>query len=227
MPLLEAQKISKTFLMGEEKLEVLKEVNLSVDAGELMAITGRSGSGKSTLMHILGCLDVPTSGTYYFDGELVSQMSPDELALIRNQKVGFVFQQFSLLEDLDALDNVALPRLYSNASESAARTSARKMLELVDLADRINHYPGQLSGGERQRVAIARGLVNDPTVILADEPTGNLDSKTGQLIMDLFLRLNGEQGKTVIIVTHDKELASQTNRVVELSDGKVATNAAQ
>jgi len=221
MPLLDARNITKTFFMGQEKLNVLHDVNLSVNAGELLAITGKSGSGKSTLMHILGCLDVPTSGTYTFEGEVVSRMGPDELANIRNKKVGFVFQQFNLLEDFTALDNVALPRVYGNASEHAAQNDARTMLELVGLGDRLYHYPGQLSGGERQRVAIARGLVNDPMLILADEPTGNLDSHTGRRIMEIFSELNKQRGKTVIIVTHDHELASQTNRIVELMDGKV------
>jgi len=224
MPLLEAQNISKTYTMGDSKLEVLKNINLTVEAGELLAITGKSGSGKSTLMHILGCLDVPTTGSYYFDNELVSQMSPDELAHIRNKKIGFIFQQFSLLEDLDALNNVALPKLYGNASEHEAREAAKKDLELVGLSDRLHHYPSQLSGGERQRVAIARGLVNNPTVIFADEPTGNLDSKTGQVIVDLFKRLNTQEGKTVVIVTHDKELSQATNRVIELVDGHIVSD---
>jgi len=224
MPLFETQNISKTYAMGERKLEVLRDINLAVNAGELLAITGKSGSGKSTLMHILGCLDVPTTGAYYFDDELVSQMPPDALAHIRNKKIGFIFQTFSLLDDLDALDNVALPKLYGDSSEYEAREAAQKVLDLVGLGNRLHHYPSQLSGGERQRVAIARGLVNNPTVIFADEPTGNLDSKTGQVIIDLFKKLNRQEGKTVIIVTHDEELSQATNRIIELVDGHIISD---
>ena len=221
MKLLELKNITKTFSMGESQLTVLKDITFSVDNGELMAITGPSGSGKSTLMHIIGCLDTPTLGTYLLEGNDVSHMNPDQLAHIRNKLIGFVFQRFYLLPDLTALDNVALPQLYANTSEKTARERAQQMLELVNLGDRIYHYPNQLSGGEQQRVAIARALANNPALILADEPTGNLDSKTGETIMTIFTELNKSQQVTIIVVTHDIDLAEKTNRIIKLLDGKI------
>lgn len=221
MKLLELKNITKTFSMGESVLTVLKDISFSVNNGELMAITGPSGSGKSTLMHIIGCLDIPTHGTYLLEGNDVSHMNSDQLAYIRNKLIGFVFQRFYLLPDLMALDNVALPQLYANTSEKKARERAQQMLELVNLGDRIYHYPNQLSGGEQQRVAIARALANNPALILADEPTGNLDSKTGETIMNIFIELNKSKRVTIIVVTHDIDLAEKTNRIIKLLDGKI------
>lgn len=225
MALLDIQNITKTFELADGRsLTVLHNITLSINAGELLAITGQSGSGKSTLMKIIGCLDVPTTGTYLIENINTSGMTPDQLAHIRNQKVGFVFQQFNLLSDLTAQENVALPYLYAGKSEEESLERAKKMLELVDLSDRIGHCPYQLSGGQQQRVAIARALVNDPAIILADEPTGNLDSKTSDQIVQLFLNLNQKQGKTVIIITHDPDLAKQTNRIIRLLDGSVVND---
>jgi putative ABC transport system ATP-binding protein len=222
MAQLEARTISKTFYTGEIALNVLSDISFTINEGEFLAITGPSGSGKSTLMNIIGCLDQPTTGSYSIEGTDVSHFSSDELAHIRNAKIGFIFQKFNLLPDLTALDNVALPQLYAGKSEDEARAAAEKTLAIVDLSDRLHHYPYQLSGGQQQRVAIARALVNDPAIILADEPTGNLDSKTGALIFDSFLRLNKEHKKTIILITHDTELAQRTNRIIKLFDGKLA-----
>ena len=207
--------------MRERSLTVLHDISLTVQKGELLALTGQSGSGKSTLMNILGCLDVPTTGTYMIEGQDVSRLTPDELAHIRNRMVGFVFQQFNLLEDVTALDNVALPQLYKKIPEPQARQRAQEVLTDVGLADRMHHFPYQLSGGQQQRVSIARALVNKPDIILADEPTGNLDSTTGAQIMDMFIQLNKQEQVTVIIVTHDMTLANQTKRIVKLLDGRV------
>ena len=222
MAQLEARNVSKTFYTGDIALNVLSDVSFTINEGEFLAITGPSGSGKSTLMNIIGCLDQPTTGSYMIEGTDVSHFSSDELALIRNAKIGFIFQKFNLLPDLTALDNVALPQLYAGKSEDEARAAAEKCLAIVDLSDRLHHYPYQLSGGQQQRVAIARALVNDPAIILADEPTGNLDSKTGVLIFDSFLRLNREHKKTIILITHDAGLAQKTNRIIQLFDGKLA-----
>jgi len=221
MKLLELKDIAKTFPMGESTLTVLKNISFSVKRGELLSITGPSGSGKSTLMHLIGCLDKPTSGIYLLEGKDVSQLNSDQLAHIRNKLIGFVFQRFYLLPDLSALDNVALPQLYAGSSEKKAQKNALKALELVGLSDRIYHYPNQLSGGELQRVAIARALVNNPALILADEPTGNLDSKAGETIMNIFIELNKSRQVTIIIVTHDIDLAQKTNRVIQLLDGRI------
>ena len=222
MAQLEARNVSKTFYTGDIALNVLSDVSFTINEGEFLAITGPSGSGKSTLMNIIGCLDQPTTGSYMIEGTDVSHFSSDELAQIRNAKIGFIFQKFNLLPDLTALDNVALPQLYAGKSEDEARAAAEKCLAIVDLSDRLHHYPYQLSGGQQQRVAIARALVNDPAIILADEPTGNLDSKTGALIFDSFLRLNREHKKTIILITHDAGLAQKTNRIIKLFDGKLA-----
>ena len=227
MKILEAKNLKKNYKIGETDLLVLKGIDLSIEKGELIAITGASGSGKSTLMHLLGCLDTPTEGEYSIDGIKVSTAGKDELAKIRNQKIGFVFQKFHLLTDLTSLDNVALPQIYAGASETDARKKATEVLTLVDLANRLDHYPYQLSGGQQQRVAIARALINNPTILLADEPTGNLDSATGEIIMDLFIKLNKEKEVTIIIVTHEAKIAAKTKRVIELIDGKIVADKKQ
>jgi len=215
------KKITKTFFTGADPLTVLKEISFSVEKGEFLALTGPSGSGKSTLMHLIGCLDNPTHGEYFLSEKNIADYNSDELAGIRNKLIGFVFQRFHLLPDLTALDNVALPALYAGLSENEARKEARERLELVKLHERLYHYPNQLSGGQQQRVAIARALVNEPDILLADEPTGNLDSVTGTAIMEILMHLNKEHGGTVIIVTHDEELARKTNRIIKLFDGKI------
>lgn len=222
---LEAQHISKTYQSGQNQLTVLQDVSLSINKGEFLAIAGQSGSGKSTLMNILGCLDVPTQGNYFIEGQDTLLMAADELARIRNKKIGFVFQQFNLLANLNALDNVALPQLYADISDEQARERATEMLTLVGLADRMHHYPNQLSGGQQQRVSIARALVNSPSIILADEPTGNLDSKSGMDMMDIFINLNKTQRITIIIVTHDMNLAQKTDRIIKILDGKIVEDA--
>lgn len=217
--MIEIQDITKVYQMGETQVHALRGVSLKVEPGELVSIMGPSGSGKSTMMNVLGCLDQPTSGAYHIGGEDVSRMSEDQLAEIRSKRIGFVFQSFNLLARTTALQNVALPLIYARGNERKKR--AREALEAVGLGDRINHQPNELSGGQRQRVAIARALVNKPSIILADEPTGNLDSKSGAEIMDIFQRLNMEQGITVVFVTHDPYIAEHTNRIVKLYDGKI------
>ena len=221
MELIRTENITRSFPTARAELAVLKGISITIDEGEFLAIVGKSGSGKTTLMNILGCLDKPTSGSYFFEGEDVAQKSSNELARIRNQKIGFVFQTFNLMEDMTALDNVALPQLYANATKQQARKRAMEVLEAVELADRASHYPNQLSGGQCQRVAIARALINKPVLILADEPTGNLDSVTGEAMVSLFSRVNKEFGMAFVIVTHDRDLASKTNRVIELADGLI------
>lgn len=225
MALLEMKNITKSFRMGDSTIEILKGISFSVEPKDYLSITGPSGSGKSTLMHLIGCLDTPTSGTYTIEGEDVSHMSSDQLARIRNKHIGFVFQKFHLLPDLRAIDNVALPQLYAGKSEVEAQKEAKKMLELVSLKDRVTYYPNQLSGGQQQRVAIARALVNNPDIILADEPTGNLDTITGTTIMNIFEHLNKEHGVTIVIVTHDLELAQKMNRMIKLRDGLIVEDA--
>ena len=217
--------LTKIYQMGEIEVHALCGVSVDVFKGEVISIMGPSGSGKTTLMNILGCLDRPTSGEYLLDGQLVSKMKDDDLAIIRNQKVGFVFQSFNLLPRSTALANVELPLRYAGKS-SGRKARAREMLEAVGLGDRVNHRPTELSGGEQQRVAIARALVNDPAILMADEPTGNLDSKSGREIMDLILALNQDFGTTIIIVTHDPEIAEDTQRVVRLYDGLIAEEGA-
>ena len=206
--------------MGEVEVRALRGVDVKIKAGEVVSIMGPSGSGKSTLMNIIGCLDRPTSGEYYLDGELVSNMTDDELALVRNKRVGFVFQNFNLLSRSTALTNVELPLRYAGITEGR-HEKAVNALKAVGLGDRVNHKPTELSGGQQQRVALARAIINNPSIIMADEPTGNLDSKSGKEIMQLLLDLNRKFGTTLIIVTHDPKIAKQTERVIELYDGKI------
>ncbi|MFO7697860.1 MAG: ABC transporter ATP-binding protein [Anaerolineae bacterium] len=217
--LINLQQICRTYQMGAVTVEALCGVDLQIRAGELTAIMGPSGSGKSTLMNILGCLDQSSSGAYYLDGTNVSTLSENELARVRNRKIGFVFQSYNLLKRTPAIDNVELPLIYSGARNRRAR--AAEVLDRVGLSDRLDHRPNELSGGEQQRVAIARAMVNDPDIILADEPTGNLDSKTGLEIIGLFQRLNREQGITIVYVTHSAETAEYTDRIIRLSDGRL------
>ena len=220
---IEVHNITKVYEMGEVEVRALAGVSFAIERGEVVAIMGPSGSGKSTLMNTLGCLDRPTSGEYYLDGELVSSLTDDQLAAIRNRKVGFVFQSFNLLSRISSLANVELPLRYAGLSEGR-RERAKAALEAVGLGDRVNHRPTELSGGQQQRVAVARAIINNPSIIMADEPTGNLDSKVGHEIMELLLSLNRDRGTTLIIVTHDPTIAAQTERVIRLRDGLLETN---
>ncbi len=217
--MIKIENVTKVYKMGEVEVHALRGVSLEVQEGEWISIMGPSGSGKSTLMNIIGCLDQPTSGVYYLDGTDVSELDDDELAEIRNQKIGFVFQTYNLLARTSALANVELPLLYAAGGNNRQR--AMGALEAVGLADRAMHNPNELSGGEQQRVAIARALVNSPSIILADEPTGNLDSKVGAEIVDIFRQLNQEQGITIVFVTHDIDIALQTELILRLHDGKI------
>ncbi|HKY78422.1 MAG TPA: ABC transporter ATP-binding protein [Anaerolineales bacterium] len=222
----EAEDLSKVYKMGEVEVHALRGLSLKVKPGEVLAVMGPSGSGKSTLMNILGCLDRPTSGTYELDGESVANLDDDQLADIRSRKVGFIFQTFNLLGRTSALENVELPLRYAGATNGRSER-ARQALEAVGLGDRLHHRPNELSGGQQQRVAIARALVNNPAMIMADEPTGNLDSKAGEDIMKLLLGMNKERGVTLIIVTHDAEVAAQTNRIITIRDGRIDENEAE
>jgi putative ABC transport system ATP-binding protein len=215
-----AKDLTKIYRMGEVEVQALCGVSLEVKRGEVVAITGPSGSGKSTLMSILGCLDRPTSGEYILDGETVAGLSDDQLASIRNRKIGFVFQSFNLLQRVSALVNVELPLAYANRPDEG-RGRAAAVLQAVGLENRMKHRPAELSGGEQQRVAVARALVNEPAILLADEPTGNLDSRVGQEIMDLLLKLNRDSNTTLIIITHDPRIASQAQRIIAIRDGLV------
>src|SRR5437762_1495685 len=216
--------IRKSYFMGKQVLEVLRNISLDISKNEYVALMGPSGSGKSTLMNILGCLDTPTAGKYILNGQDVSQMEDNDLAEIRNKEIGFVFQQFNLLPRLTALENVALPLVYAGMSRKLRNEKAKHVLDMVNLSDRSHHKPNELSGGQSQRVAIARALVNDPSIILADEPTGNLDSKTSQEIMDIFGKIQSE-GNTVVLVTHEEDIANHAHRVVRLRDGMIESDA--
>ena len=216
----DARDLTKVYQMGDVEVHALRGLSIKIKPGEVLSIMGPSGSGKSTLMNTLGCLDRPTAGDYYLDGESVAELDDDQLADIRNRKVGFIFQTFNLLPRATALSNVELPMRYAGVTEGRSQR-ARQALETVGLGDRVDHRPNELSGGQQQRVAIARALVNNPAIVMADEPTGNLDTKSGDEIMNLLLGLNQERGVTLIIVTHDPEVAARTNRIVTIRDGQV------
>ena len=221
MALVELHNVSKIYHLGGEEIRALDDVSLDINEGEFISIIGPSGSGKSTLMHILGCLDSPTEGTIKLDGVMIQDATPRQLATMRNRKIGFVFQFFNLLPKLNVLQNVELPMIYSGVSGRERRARAMTALEAVDLANRAKHRPSQLSGGQQQRAAIARALVNNPRIVFADEPTGNLDSHTGEAILSLFRKLSTE-GRTIVLVTHDPEIAAVTPRRIEIRDGKIA-----
>jgi putative ABC transport system ATP-binding protein len=221
--LIKITNIKRDFVLGNEIVYVLKGIDLEIKKGQYVALMGPSGSGKSTLMNLLGCLDTPTSGTYILNGKDVSQMQDDELADIRNKEIGFVFQTFNLLPRTTALDNVALPMIYAGYSKSERKERATEVLKQVNLADRMDHQPNQLSGGQRQRVAIARAIVNKPSIILADEPTGNLDSKTSDEIMALLEEIH-KKGNTIILVTHEEEIAAHAQRIIRMRDGMIESD---
>jgi putative ABC transport system ATP-binding protein len=220
---IQTEDIWKTYEMGTEKLHALRGVNIKINKGEYVAIMGPSGSGKSTLMNLIGCLDTPSKGSYWLAGRLVSQLDDDELAYIRNKEIGFVFQTFNLLARATALHNVELPMIYNGTSAEERIERAQNALKQVDLGERMGHKPNELSGGQRQRVAIARALVNNPSILLADEPTGNLDSQTGEEIMGLFAHLHS-QGNTIVLVTHEPDIAANAHRVIRVRDGKVESD---
>lgn len=224
MSLIELRSIGKTYQSAGLDVEVLKDVSLSIEEGEYVSIIGPSGAGKSTLMTIMGCLGLPTLGTYILDGEEVERVSDRELSRIRNEKIGFVFQAFHLLPGVKAIDNVMMPLLYSRKVPKDAKQRAQAVLEKVGLGHRMAHTPGQLSGGEQQRVTIARSLINNPKILLADEPTGNLDSKNGVEIMKIFDRLNREEGTTIILITHDREVARHAKRILIIKDGQIESD---
>lgn len=220
---IKTEALTKVYEMGAEQVHALRGVDLQIRKGEYVAIMGPSGSGKSTLMNLIGCLDSPSSGKYWLAGKLVSELDDDELAYIRNKEIGFVFQTFNLLPRASALHNVELPLIYNGTPAEERVEKAKRALERVDLTERMNHKPNELSGGQRQRVAIARALVNSPSIVLADEPTGNLDSKTGEEIMALFEQLY-EQGNTIILVTHESDIARHAHRIIHIRDGKIASD---
>jgi putative ABC transport system ATP-binding protein len=220
MPLIDTRDLWKTYVMGTEEIHALRGVSITIERGEYVAIMGPSGSGKSTLMNLIGCLDTPSRGSYLLNGKQVSEMNDNELARIRNQEIGFVFQTFNLLPRASALQNVELPLVYAGMPAKARQVRAKEAIEKVELTSRMTHRPNELSGGQRQRVAIARALVNDPSILLADEPTGNLDSKTGAEIMALFARLH-EAGNTIVLVTHEADIAAFAHRTISVRDGQV------
>lgn len=224
--LIDLRNINKTYRNGDQELKVLKNINLTVEEGEFVAIMGPSGSGKSTLMNIIGMLDRPSTGEYFLESEDVANLGDKKLAKVRNNQIGFVFQQFFLLSKLNALQNVELPLIYAGASQGSRKNLAKQYLEKVDLGTRMTHLPSELSGGQKQRVAIARALVNNPSIILADEPTGALDTKTGEQIMDLLTELNAE-GKTIIMVTHEPEIAAYAKRQIVIRDGLISSDSAE
>ena len=223
MPLIETRDLWKTYQMGSEEIHALQGVSLEVERGDYVAIMGPSGSGKSTLMNLIGCLDTPSQGSYFLNSKSVGQMNDDELARIRNEEIGFVFQTFNLLPRATALHNVELPLVYAGMPSDERRRQALAALRLVELTDRVSHRPNELSGGQRQRVAIARALVNNPSILLADEPTGNLDSKTGLEIMALFSRLHAA-GNTIVLITHEAGVAENARRVIQLRDGRIESD---
>ena len=221
--IIETKNLKRLFQVGSETVEALKGINLSVEKGEFVSIMGPSGSGKTTLMNIIGCLDTPSQGTYYLNNQLVNELDDDELASIRNKEIGFVFQSFHLLAKNSALNNVMLPMKYAGVKESEAEKRAINVLDKVGLSDRTSHAPSELSGGQQQRVAIARALVNNPSIIFADEPTGNLDSQTGDDVMNLFKELNS-QGQTIILITHEEDVARQSKRIINIRDGLIESD---
>ncbi|MAD28380.1 MAG: lipoprotein-releasing system ATP-binding protein LolD [Woeseiaceae bacterium] len=222
--IINTEKLIRSFAVGTQKIDALRGVDLSVEKGEFISIMGPSGSGKTTLMNIIGCLDTPTSGNYYLNNQLVNNLDDDELARIRNQEIGFVFQSFHLLAKNSALNNVMLPLKYAGMEKNVAEQRAKDVLKQVDLTDRMQHGPSELSGGQQQRVAIARALVNNPSILFADEPTGNLDSKTGEDVMNLFKNLN-EEGQTIILITHEEDIARQSKRIINIKDGLIESDA--
>ncbi|EFX53017.1 ABC transporter, ATP-binding protein [Streptococcus cristatus ATCC 51100] len=224
--LIDLRNINKTYRNGDQELKVLKNINLTVEEGEFVAIMGPSGSGKSTLMNIIGMLDRPSTGEYFLENEDVANLGDKKLAKVRNNQIGFVFQQFFLLSKLNALQNVELPLIYAGVSQGSRKNLAKQYLEKVDLGTRMTHLPSELSGGQKQRVAIARALVNNPSIILADEPTGALDTKTGEQIMELLMELNAE-GKTIIMVTHEPEIAAYAKRQIVIRDGVISSDSAE
>ena len=224
MSLIELKDITKSYPVGDSELKILKGIDLQIEQGDFVAIMGPSGSGKSTCMNILGCLDVPSSGSYKLDGKAVEGLDSDELAEIRNKKIGFVFQGFNLLSRTSALENVELPMVYANVDAKTRQKKAIEALEKVGLKERMHHQPNQLSGGQQQRVAIARAIVNDAPIIFADEPTGNLDTKMSVEIMELFVSLNKELGRTIILVTHEEDIARYAKRIIRIVDGEISSD---
>lgn len=222
--LIKLEDVWKVYFLGKVKVWALRGLNLEIKKGTFLAIIGPSGSGKSTLLNIIGCLDLPTKGKVFLDGHDIERLSEDELAKIRGKKIGFVFQQFNLLPNLTALENVALPMIFQGIKEKERIERAKELLDTVGLKERLNHRPQELSGGEQQRVAIARALANDPEIIIADEPTGNLDSKSGKIIMDIFKKFYEKSQKTIVVVTHDPEIASYSQQILKIKDGKIISD---